>query len=65
VLSVAERESEKGLVTKVDESAPASEPAKTGKATKTKAAVKSGKSKAKATKPAPKKATTTKKKSGK
>ena len=72
VLSVAERESEKGLVTKVDETAPASEPAKTGKAAKaaskaakTKAAVKSGKSKAKETKPAAKKAAATKKKSGK
>jgi len=63
VLSVAERESEKGLVTKVDETAP--EPAKTGKAAKTKAAVKSGKSKAKETKPAGKKAAATKKKSGK
>jgi large subunit ribosomal protein L22 len=72
VLSVAERESEKGLVTKVDETAPAAEPAKTGKTTKaaskaakTKAADKSGKTKAKETKPAAKKAAATKKKSGK
>ncbi|MGO9795238.1 MAG: 50S ribosomal protein L22 [Terracidiphilus sp.] len=72
VLSVAERESEKGLVTKVDETTSASEPAKTGKATKAaqkaakaKAAVKSGKSTAKETRPAAKKAAATKKKSGK
>jgi large subunit ribosomal protein L22 len=72
VLSVAERESEKGLVTKAEETAPAAEPAKTGKATKaaskaakTKAAHKSGKTKAKESKPAGKKAAATKKKSGK
>jgi large subunit ribosomal protein L22 len=72
VLSVAERESEKGLVTKVEETTPETGPAKTGKAAKTaskaaktKAAVKSGKSKAKETKPAVKKTAATKKKSGK
>ena len=72
VLSVAERESEKGLVTKVDETAPAAETAKAGnakkatsKAAKTKATHKSGKTKAKETKPAAKKTAATKKKSGK
>jgi large subunit ribosomal protein L22 len=72
VLSVAERESEKGLVTTVEETSPAAEPAKTGnakkaasKAAKTKAADKSGKTKAKETKPAAKKTAATKKKSGK
>jgi large subunit ribosomal protein L22 len=67
VLSVAERESEKGLVTKVEETAPAAEPAKTGNAKK--AAPKAAKTKAaaqaKETKPAAKKAAATKKKSGK
>ena len=72
VLSVAERESEKGLVTKAEETAPAAETAKTSnakktapKAAKTKAAVKSGKTKAKESKPAANKAAATKKKSGK
>jgi len=72
VLSVAERESEKGLVTKVDETAPAAETAKAGnekkatsKAAKTKATHKSGKTKAKETKQAAKKTAATKKKSGK
>jgi large subunit ribosomal protein L22 len=72
VLSVAERESEKGLVTKVEETTPEAGPAKTGKGTKaapkaarTKAAARSGKSKAKESKPAAKKAAATKKKSGK
>ena len=67
VLSVAERESEKGLVTKVEETAPAAEPAKTGNAKK--AAPKAAKTKAaaqaKETKPAAKKAAATKKKAGK
>jgi large subunit ribosomal protein L22 len=63
VLSVAERESATGLVTKVEEPASAKETAKTGKAKKT-AAAKTKKSKTKASKPASK-AAATKKKSGK
>jgi large subunit ribosomal protein L22 len=67
VLSVAEREAEKGLVTKAEETAPAAEPAKTAKAKK--AAPKAAKTKAaawaKETKPAGKKTAATKKKSGK
>jgi large subunit ribosomal protein L22 len=63
VLSVAERGSENGLVTKVEETAPAAEHAKTAKKSAGKTA---GKTKtAKATKPAAKKAAATKKKSGK
>jgi large subunit ribosomal protein L22 len=64
VLSVAERESEKGLVTKVEETAPASEPTKTGNATKaaSKAAKTKAVARAKETKPAAKKAAATKKK---
>jgi large subunit ribosomal protein L22 len=63
VLSVAERESATGLVTKVDEPASAKESAKTGKA-KNAAPAKTKKSKTKASKPASK-AAATKKKSGK
>jgi large subunit ribosomal protein L22 len=63
VLSVAERESATGLVTKVDEPASAKESTKTGKTKKT-APAKTKKSKAKASKPASK-AAATKKKSGK
>ena len=63
VLSVAERESATGLVTKAEEPASAKESAKTGKAKKT-APAKTKTSKAKASKPASK-AAATKKKSGK
>jgi large subunit ribosomal protein L22 len=63
VLSVAERESATGLVTKVEESASSKETAKAGKAKKT-APAKTKTSKTKASKPASK-AAATKKKSGK
>jgi large subunit ribosomal protein L22 len=63
VLSVAERESATGLVTKVEEPASAKESAKTDKAKKT-APAKTKKSKTKASKPASK-AAATKSKSGK
>jgi large subunit ribosomal protein L22 len=63
VLSVAERESATGLVTKVEEPASAKETAKTGKAKKA-APAKTKTSKTKASKPASK-AAATKKKSGK
>src|SRR6202050_4694810 len=63
VLSVAERESATGLVTKVDEPASAKESAKAGKEKKT-APAKTKTSKTKASKPASK-AAATKKKSGK
>jgi large subunit ribosomal protein L22 len=63
VLSVAERESATGLVTKVEEPASAKESAKTGKAKKS-APAKTKTSKPKASKPASK-AAATKKKSGK
>ena len=63
VLSVAERESATGLVTKVEEPASAKESAKTGKAKKT-APARTKTSKKKASKPASK-AAATKKKSGK
>jgi large subunit ribosomal protein L22 len=63
VLSVAERESATGLVTKVEEPASVKESAKTGKAKKT-APTKTKKRKTKASKPASK-AAATKKKSGK
>jgi large subunit ribosomal protein L22 len=63
ILSVAERESATGLVTKVEEQASAKESTKTGKAKKS-APAKTKKSKAKASKPSSK-AAATKKKSGK
>ncbi len=63
VLSVAERESATGLVTKVEEPASAKETAKAGKAKKS-APAKTKTSKTKASKPASK-AAATKKKSGK
>jgi large subunit ribosomal protein L22 len=63
VLSVAERESATGLVTKVEEPTSAKESAKTGKAKKS-APAKTKTSKTKASKPASK-AAATKKKSGK
>jgi large subunit ribosomal protein L22 len=63
VLSVAERESATGLVTKVEEPASAKESAKTAKAKKS-APAKTKKSKTKASKPVSK-AAATKKKSGK
>jgi large subunit ribosomal protein L22 len=63
VLSVAERESATGLVTKVEEPASAKETAKTGKSKKS-APAKTKTSKTKASKPASK-AAATKKKSGK
>jgi len=63
VLSVAERESATGLVTKVEEPATGKESTKTGKAKKT-APAKTKTSKTKASKPASK-AAATKKKSGK
>jgi len=63
VLSVAERESATGLVTKAEEPASAKESAKTGKAKKS-APAKTKTSKAKASKPA-RKAAATKSKSGK
>ncbi len=63
ILSVAERESATGLVTKVEEPASAKESAKTGKAKKS-APAKTKTSKTKSSKPASK-AAATKKKSGK